>query len=181
MQDKSKFYGIILASALTALAAIAGIIESFIPSPLSALPGVKLGLANIFITCAFYYLGTKKAFLVLLCKTLIVFIVSGNPVSLAFSVCGGLLSFIALALLINTYKKTFTFIGISSVCALAHALGQILAAFFIIGNAIFYYAFLICVASIISGAFCGMLINLIINNTEILFSSERTAEEKNET
>ena len=178
MQDKKYRYELVFAAALTALAAIAGIIESFIPSPLSALPGVKLGLANVFITCAFYFLGMKKAFFVLLCKILIVFIVSGNPISLVFSVCGGFLSFAVLAFMIKTYGKTFTFIGISSVCALAHALGQIVSAFFIIGSAILYYACVICVASTVAGAFCGMLINLLINNVKTASYYERTADIK---
>ena len=80
--------------------------------------------------------------------------------------------------MIKTYGKTFTFIGISSVCALAHALGQIVSAFFIIGSAILYYACVICVASIISGAFCGMLINLLINNVKTASYYERTADIK---
>ncbi len=181
MPDKKHVSKTALGAAFIALSAIAGLIESFIPSPLFAIPGVKLGLANAPIACAFYFLGGKTAFLALICKIILVFIFSGNPVSLMFSVCGGLFSFLALAFLIRTYGKIFSFIGISAVCALFHAFGQLIAAFFLIGGAIIYYFFIICASSVIAGAFCGLLINLITAGTKNLFSAVKTAEVEDET
>ena len=83
---------------LTALALIIFIVEAQIP-PLTAIPGVKLGLANIITLMTLYEFGPKDALMVLLVRIFLGSVFSGQMLMLLFSLAGGLLCYAVCALL----------------------------------------------------------------------------------
>ena len=173
MQDRSSLKKIAVCGVFVALSAVTGLLESFLPLELLIpLPGVKLGIANIFITAAYYVLGPLYAFAAALLKVIIVFLFSGNSVSLALSASGAAVSFVALMISMRTYGKVFSFIGISVLSAVFHGMGQALAALLIVGSPILFYIPVLGAASAVTGALTGVLMNLIILNINSYLKSK---------
>ena len=111
---------------LIALALALSYTERFNPLQLLIpLPGVKLGLANVVTLVSLYLLGWKRTLPIVLIRC-VLGALFGSLTGLLFSLTGGLLSLIVMALC----KKTavFSIYGISILGAAAHNIGQILAA-----------------------------------------------------
>ena len=83
------------------LAMILSFVESQIPA-LVAIPGVKVGLANIVVVFALYKLGWKEAAVISLTRVFLVGLLFGNGVSILYSVVGATVSFAAMMLLKHT-------------------------------------------------------------------------------
>lgn len=154
MQKKTA-EGLAFLSVATALAMILAFVESQIP-PLSAVPGVKLGLANIVTVFLLYRLGWREAVAVSAIRILLSALLFGSFVSLMYSAFGA-----ALSLLVMIPSKRFlpfSPIGVSILGAVSHNAGQILAALILLGNAaIVYYL----VPLVISGTLAGVCIGIL--------------------
>lgn len=173
MQVKNKIAVIAEVSLFSVLAAILGLVESILPLQLIIpVPGVKLGIANVIIVIAIFKSGAASAFAVVILRTLLAFIFSGNPVSFLISLSGGLLSFICLLVMIKLYNNTFTFIGISSSCAVCHGIGQLTAAYFTVGEAVLYYLPVLCFFCSLTGIFTGTLLNILIHKMTLFKKGE---------
>lgn len=129
-------------------------VESMLP-PLVPIPGVKLGLANVITLWLLYYAGWKDALCALLMRILIASMVTGQAVSFSYSLAGGLLCFLAMALLFHILgKKYLIFISITG--ALFHNLGQIAVAALILQSlSVVSYLPILTISGILSGAFTG--------------------------
>ena len=79
----------------TALAMIFGYVEAILPISVG-IPGVKLGLANIVVLFALYYLKPSEAFLINIVRIILVSFMFGNLSVMLYSLAGGVLSFGAL-------------------------------------------------------------------------------------
>ena len=88
---------IALSGLLFALAMALSFIEGSLVIP-GLLPGMKLGLANIVVMYALFFMGVKQALVLDVLKALFVFLVSGFTAGF-LSLCGGLLSLLAMAVL----------------------------------------------------------------------------------
>ena len=84
------FYGMMVALAFTF-----SYLESLIPFNFG-IPGVKLGLANLVVVVALYVMKPGEAFTIALIRILLAGLTFGNAYSLAYSLCGGILSFIVM-------------------------------------------------------------------------------------
>lgn len=98
-------------------------LDSMIPLS-GALPGAKLGLANLSVLCGLYLLGRKQGFLLCLLKILLQTALFGNAYSFFYGLSGGLLSFLVMALLLERASTVF----LSVLGGMSHNLGQILVA-----------------------------------------------------
>ncbi len=153
-------YGILIAAAM-----ILSYIETFIPV-FVAVPGMKIGLANIVIVFALYSMGTKQAIIISSLRILLVALTFGNTFSMLYSACGALLSLIIMAVL----KKTnfFGVTGVSVAGGVCHNLGQlILAAFLLETSRLMYYLPFLLIAGVITGALIGLLAALITKRVKI--------------
>lgn len=140
---------------LLAMAVILGYIESFIPI---FIPGVKLGLANVIILIMLYEFKFYEAFIVDILRILVVALIRATLMTPTFfmSLSGGILSFIVM--LIFSRIKVFSIWGVSMLGSIAHGIGQILIAIFIVGtSAVLYYLPFIVLLSIGTGVFSGIL------------------------
>ena len=162
---KIKPKNIALLGLCAALAMILSYLESLIPLSF-AVPGIKLGLANIAIIFVLYKLGAKEAILVSLIRIVWMAILFGNAVTLAYSVAGAILSLTAMILLKRSER--FSTIGVSVVGGILHNTGQILVAMLIMDTAqIIYYLPILCISGIAAGAAVGIVSAILIKRVPV--------------
>lgn len=146
---------------LTALAVFTTIslaiyaVESAIP-PLVPIPGIKLGLANIVTLILLQCTSAKDALLVLIARILLSSLLFGQALSLLYSLAGGALSLLLMAVTAKLLQKKLTFLT-GAVGGLAHNLGQLLIAWSITATpgVLAYLPFLI-LSGILTGLFTGL-------------------------
>ena len=145
---------------LIALAMVLSFIESQIPA-FVAVPGMKLGLANIAIVFALYSLGFREALGVSLIRVVLSAILFGSVVSGLYSAAGAILSFLGMALL----KKSgfFGTVGVSVSGAVLHNLGQIgIACFILRTQALVYYLPFLILSAVLSGVVIGIISAVLV-------------------
>lgn len=150
---------------IVSLALILSFIESRIPA-FVAIPGVKVGLANIAVIFTLYKLGTKEAILISALRIVLVSLLFGNPVSLIYSLAGGVLSFVAMFLL----KKytTLSETTISVVGGVMHNVGQIATASVMLStNVVVYYLPFLILSGTIAGIAVGIAAALLIKRVKL--------------
>jgi len=153
----TKARRIAFCAVFTALAAVLSILESYIPvGLLIPIPGIKLGLANIVTVFAVLALSPLDAALIVLARCLFIGVFTG-PVPLFFSLSGSMLAFLVMKCLSFGVGRIFSVIGVSMGGAVAHAVGQVLAAVLLMQSAdlLFSYLPLLLIASLITGALTG--------------------------
>ena len=149
---------------LTAAALVVFVIELQLPSPVPV-PGVKLGLANIFTLFAIYRFKPQEACLLALVRVFLGCLFSGNMMALIFSFAGAALCMAGM-LLLKRFLKTDLIWLISIIGAVLHNIGQLLAASAVLGSfMVFGYLPVLLISGCISGCFTGIAAQLIINRT----------------
>lgn len=113
------------AGILTALALILGWIDSMIPLS-SAVPGLKLGLANLAVVIALYRLGISHAAAVSAAKVLLSALLFGSISGLMYSGAGAAFSLVVMVLLHRLPQLSP--VGVSAAGGAAHITGQFAAA-----------------------------------------------------
>ena len=141
---------------LLAIAIVLNIIESAIP--IIPVPGAKIGFSNVVTIIILFIYGFKDAFSITVLRIVLVSVLSGRLLSptFAMSFTGGVLSVLAMGLI----KKTnfLGILGISLVGSVFHALGQILAAIFVLSSAVvIVYLPVMLFVSVPAGALTGIV------------------------
>lgn len=148
---------LVLLSMLTAMALALHIVERLIPIPI-AMPGVKLGLANVVTLLAILLLGWRDALVVVTLRCLLGSIYGGNLITFLFSIGGGLLSTIIMALLWHKFSRHVSIISISLMGAVGHNIGQLFMASLIIQDfRIYTYLPVLLVSGVITGYIVGVI------------------------
>lgn len=143
---------------LTALAIVLSSLEQYIPlQTLLPLPGLKLGIANVVTLFALYNFGPGSAMFVLLARCFLSSLMFGTPVSLAMSLCGGILALIVMAIL-HYFEHSFSLWGISIAGAAMHNIGQTACAAVILQSMyIFAYLPILLLGAFLTGALIAVL------------------------
>lgn len=150
---------------MVALAMIFSYVEALIPINFG-IPGIKLGLANLVVVFALYALSWPQAALISLVRILLSALLFGNLSSMLYSLAGGILSFIVMALLKKV--KGFSIIGVSIAGGVCHDVGQILMAWFMLGSfKIVYYLPVLVIAGAITGLIIGILAKICLTRIRI--------------
>lgn len=147
------------------LALIFSFIESRIPA-FVAVPGIKVGLANIAVIFTLYKIGIKEAVAVSLVRVFLVSILFGSPVSLIYSISGAVLSLTVMILL----KKLTPLaeITVSILGGIMHNVGQIIAASIMLStNVVVYYLPFLILSGTIAGVAVGAVSGLLIKKIKI--------------
>lgn len=143
-----------------ALALVVSYIEVLIPIPLGV-PGVKLGLANAVIMVLLFFTTWQRTLLISIVRILLAGFLFGNPMTIVYSLAGGILSLFIMVILRKI--KGFSIIGISVGGGVAHNIGQLSVAVALMENArIYYYAPILLVTGTISGIAIGILTGILI-------------------
>ena len=140
---------------LTAIALTIFLAEAQLPA-LTAVPGVKLGLANIVTVYAMFALGPGDALLVLSGRVFLGAVFSGQMMTLIYSAAGGFLSWCVLCLLRKLLTGEQIWLA-SPVAAVFHNLGQLLAAAAVLRSwAVMAWLPYLIIAAILAGLFTGV-------------------------
>jgi heptaprenyl diphosphate synthase len=129
MRNRSPARRAALLGLLTATAFALSALEQLVPLPL---PGFKLGLANTVTLFCLYELSLRETLAVVTARCLLASLLFGGPVSLAFSLAGGLLAALSMAGLRRL--ACLSCYGVSMGGAFMHNLGQVLAAMAVMGS-----------------------------------------------
>ena len=140
-------------------------LESRIPA-FVAIPGVKVGLANIAVIFTLYKLGPREAATISVIRVLLISLLFGNPVSLIYSLTGAVFSFAVMLLL-----KRFTplkEVAVSVCGGVMHNVGQITAAAILLEtNVVVYYLPFLLLSGTIAGIVVGVVAALLIKRVRI--------------
>lgn len=115
---------------LTAAALILGYIDSLIPL-LPSVPGIKLGLSNLVLLYAVFYLSPRNTFVLMLLKVGLSSLLFGNAVGALYSLAGGALSVAVMVLLHR--NPAVSVIPISTFGGILHMIGQIAVGMILLG------------------------------------------------
>ena len=145
---------------LVALAMILSFIESQIPA-FVAIPGMKIGLANIAVVFALYTLGFREALAVSVIRVILSALLFGSVLSGLYSLCGALLSLSGMALLRRT--GFFGIVGVSVSGAVLHNLGQTAVAWLILSSrAVIYYLPFLLFSAVAGGIVIGIVSAVLV-------------------
>ena len=159
MQNKTgriALYGMCIA-----LAFILSYVESLFPIQ-GAMPGMKLGLTNLVVLFALYFMNGRAAFVINIVRILLVAVTFGNFISLFYSLAGGMLSFLVMFIL----KKTgsFRIVTVSVAGSVSHNAGQILVAMVLLGTRqVTWYFGVLCISGVVAGVVIGILTGLVLS------------------
>ena len=168
-RDRTVAQRVALRGVLVAAAMVLSWVEAQIPA-FFAVPGMKLGLTNLVVVTALYYLSWQDALVLNLVRIMLVGFTFGNLFSMAYSMAGGLLSFAVMLALKKS--KAFGFVGVSVGGAVAHNTAQITAASLMLGSGYaFYYLPVLLTAAAVTGTVNGLLLKAALPAAERIVKS----------
>ncbi len=150
-----KVRTITLTAVLTTCAMALSYLESLLPA-FTAIPGIKLGLANVAVLFALYTLGAPYAAGISLLRVGLMALLFGQVVGWFFSLLGALCS---LGVMVVLRRFTpLSPVGVSVAGGVAHNLGQTLAAMVVLGtSAVLYYLPVLLLSGTVAGIAIGIL------------------------
>ena len=156
---KVAFYASFLALAL-----ILSYVELFLPLPV-AIPGVKVGLANLAVVILLYREGVRGAGMVSVLRVLLSSLLFGTGVSLAYSMAGAVLSLAVMAAARRFMKASV--LGVSILGGVFHNIGQLAAAMMIVSNTkLAVYLPVLLIAGMVTGAVIGVVSGTVLRAFE---------------
>ena len=149
-----------------ALSMVLSFLEHQIP-PLVAVPGVKVGLPNLVMVFMLYKIGWKETAIVSIVRVVLVSMIFGSVVSMAYGLVGATLSLIGMILLKRT--KLFSTIAVSVVGGVLHNIGQIAVACVIMGTGLIVsYLPVLLISGTIAGVVIGFVAGLLVKKLDKL-------------
>lgn len=145
----------------SAVAIIFSYIEAILPPIWSAIPGIKVGLANIVTVALLYKFSLKEAAIVAFIRIIIIALLFGNVMTLIYSIAGFVLSVTIMAILKRT--SLFSTVGVSIAGGVFHNLGQIIVAMILLQTKeIGYYMIVLAITGTVAGILIGIAGNLML-------------------
>ena len=152
-------------SLTVSFALILSFIESRIPA-FVAIPGIKVGLANIAIIFTLYKFGIKEAIAVSAVRVCLMATLFGSPVSFIYSLTGAVLSLSVMLLLKKLTPLSEVAVSVSG--GVMHNIGQICAASIMLGtNVVMYYLPFLLLSGTIAGIAVGVASGILIKKVTI--------------
>ncbi len=163
MRRKNYARTLTVLSLSVAVAMLLSYIEHLLP-PLLALPGVKIGLANIATVFALYTLGKRYAVTVSLVRVFLSALLFGNALGLLYSLSGAVLALLVMCLLMRS--GLFSEIGVSVAGGVLHNVGQIIAAAIVMRAAPLaaIYMPVLLISGVVAGIVVGVASGLLIRS-----------------
>ncbi len=148
-------------SVLTAMGLIMFMVESLFP-PLF-LPGAKMGLSNIFSMLALFVLGPTEAFVLVIVRTTLGSVFTGNVSTLLYSMTAGLASVTVSALLTEFVYPRVSIVATSIVAAVTHNLAQNIV-FCLVSNTPEMFAYMpwLALLGVVAGVIVGFAVWFIL-------------------
>ena len=148
-----------------ALAMVLSFVESQIPA-FVAIPGMKVGLANLAVVFVLYKLGPKEAVFISLIRVGLISILFGNFASLFYSLAGAVLSLAGMMILMR-FKSVST-VAVSISGGVLHNVGQIaMACILLETNVIKYYLPFLIASGTVAGIVIGIISAILIKRIDL--------------
>ncbi len=165
MKKKYSTKKLVTLAVTVAVAMALSFVESQIPA-FVALPGVKVGLANIAVIFALYKMGWREAVTVSIVRVLLVALLFGSFVSMLYSIAGAVLS---LAVMIILKSLTpLSSVAVSVTGGVCHNLGQIAVASVIMEtNVVLYYLPFLLLSGTVAGVAVGVASALLVKRIRL--------------
>lgn len=155
-----KLRKLTLAALLTAAGLVVFVIEAQLP-PLTAIPGIKPGLSNVFTMLTLFWVGPSWALGTMFVRVSLGCLLTGQTMAFFYSLSGGLLAFFIMWALKKPLGEENLWV-LSAFGAMGHNLGQMAAALFITRTtALLYYLPVLMVSAIGTGIFTGLCAQLV--------------------
>lgn len=151
---------ITLTAMLFALAIALGFLESLVAPLLGLPPGVKLGLSNVVVMFALFFLTKREALLLVVLKGAFAFLTRGAMAGI-FSTTGGLVS-LGIMLLLMLPRRQPSMLLLSVAGALGHNLGQFVMVRILLGPTFVYYAPVLLISGVAMGALTAGLLRVLL-------------------
>jgi heptaprenyl diphosphate synthase len=149
-----------LAGMLTALAMVFSYIEVLLPFSIG-IWGIKLGLANLVVLSGLYFLPHRDVFIVSMTRIFLTTLLFGNIMALAYSLAGGVFSFLVMSWLQK--RRLLSMAGVSIAGGICHNIGQIMAAYLILqSEGVFLYLPVLMISGIAAGMIIGVTAGKIL-------------------
>lgn len=155
---------LVLTSLLFAVALVLSIVENSMPSVnlLVPVPGIKLGLSNIAVMYALFFLDRKPAFAIAVLKGLFVVMTRG-PIAGILSLSGGILSVLVMTLLIYVFKDRISYLVLSIFGSITHNVGQFIVVSLIYTNIyLWVYLPVLLISGVVAGIATSTLLRFIL-------------------
>ena len=148
----------------TAMALLLSYIENMLPFR-TGIPGIKLGIANLIIVIAFYFLPSGEVLSISLLRVFFLSVFSGSPFTAVFSFTGAIASFFAMY--ISYRRNSFSPVGISILGGVTHNLAQLLISALLLNTPAFlWYSPVLLISGIITGLINGLITIKIIHTVK---------------
>lgn len=148
----------------TAMALLLSCIENLFPFR-TGIPGIKLGIANLIIVIAFYFLPSGEVLSISLLRVFFLSVFSGSPFTAVFSFTGAIASFFAMY--ISYRRNSFSPVGISILGGVTHNLAQLLISALLLNTPAFlWYSPVLLLSGIITGLINGLITIKIIHTVK---------------
>lgn len=136
-------------------------------------PGAKLGLANIITLASLYIFPFKDTLTIVLLRSFLGSFLLGSMSSFAYSISGGILSFLAMYGVMKMLGNSISEVSVSIVGAIFHNIGQLLMASIILSNIkmIYYLPFLM-LSAIATGLIVGLTGKILIKYLTRIVSAD---------
>ena len=165
-ENKASLSNITKCALFAALAVIIFAVEACVPVPV-AIPGVKLGLANVVTLVAVYLFDKRQAFAILIVRIILGNLITGQIMAMLYSFSGGMLCYIITVALMPFFKDN-TIWALGTIGAIFHNIGQLVCAYFMLGSgSLLYYGFVLTIAAIVTGSFTGLCVQYVILHKNI--------------
>ena len=156
-----KIRKLTLLSMLSAIALTIFMVEAQIP-PLTPVPGIKMGLANIITVFAVFAIGAKEAAAVLFVRVFLGAVFAGNFSTIFYSAAGGACAILVTIGLKQVLTKDQLWVA-GALGAVAHAIGQMAVAIAMTATpGLIVYLPVLIVTSIITGLFTGFCAQFLV-------------------
>jgi heptaprenyl diphosphate synthase len=160
MRNK-KMWRVTLTGVLFALAIGLSFLENMIAPLLGLPPGVKLGLANVAVMYALYFLSGYEALILVVLKAGFSMLTRGAAAGL-LSLAGGLVSLGVMLLLTRVVAKMASVLVVSIAGALGLNLGQFVVVWLLLGPSFVVYAPVLLVSGVVVGSLTASLLRALL-------------------
>jgi len=126
MGNRYQTEKLVLIALMVALCVVLSFVDKTISSALLPINSIRLGLANIIVLTALYYLNLIDSLLLISLKTTLTGFILGGFTMFLIGAFGTFLSFIVMYTLIRLFNKKLSIMGISIAGAISHTIGQVL-------------------------------------------------------
>lgn len=152
---------------LMAVAIVLSIVESLIPNIIPVIPGVKLGLSNIVVMYALFFMRYRSVIAIVALKGAFAFMTRGMVAGM-LSFSGGILSVVIMIFLgvVTLHKASYLILSIAG--AITHNVGQFLVAMLIYyGLNITFYLPILIISGLVAGIVTSMLLKITLPHIRI--------------